>query len=72
MPKTYQNPRYPYRRSPDQDAVKSGAGAHHPIIVVGAGLVGLTAAVDLASRGVRSVVQQDPNDLGSHIGCGPS
>ena len=71
MPKTYRNPRYPYRRSPDQDATKSGAGVHHPIIVVGAGLVGLTAAVDLASRGVRTVVLDDDDTVsfGSRAIC---
>ena len=62
MPKTYTNPVYPYLRSVDQDA---GAPAHHPVIVVGAGLVGLTVAVDLASRGIASVVLDD-NDTVSH------
>ncbi|MGF1594905.1 MAG: FAD-dependent oxidoreductase [Kiloniellaceae bacterium] len=67
MPKTYTNPRYPYRRSPDQD----GATAHHPVVIVGAGLVGLTAAVDLATRGVASVVLDDDDTVsfGSRAIC---
>lgn len=67
MPKTYQNPRYPYRRSDDQYA----GTAHHPVIIVGAGLVGLTAAVDLASRGVASVVLDDDDTVsfGSRAIC---
>ncbi len=62
MPKTYTNPVYPYLRSVDQDA---GAAAHHPVIIVGAGLVGLTVAVDLATRGIASVVLDD-NDTVSY------
>jgi len=67
MPKTYKNPRYPYRRSPDQD----GAASHHPVIIVGAGLVGLTAAVDLATRGVPSIVLDDDDTVsfGSRAIC---
>ena len=68
MPKTYQNPVYPYRRSTDQEA---GKAAHHPVVIVGAGLVGLTVAVDLATRGVASVVLDD-NDtvsVGSRAIC---
>ena len=67
MPKTYQNPRYPYRRSADQD----GGDAHHPVIIVGAGLVGLAAAVDLASHGIASVVLDDDDTVsfGSRAIC---
>jgi len=67
MPKTYSNPHYPYRRSPDQN----GRTAHHPVIIVGAGLVGLTAAVDLATRGAPSVVLDDDDTVsfGSRAIC---
>ncbi|NIA67656.1 FAD-dependent oxidoreductase [Pelagibius litoralis] len=67
MPRTYENPRYPYRRSPDQD----GASAHHRVIIVGAGLVGLAAAVDLAGRGIASVVLDDDDTVsfGSRAIC---
>ncbi|WP_420348119.1 FAD-dependent oxidoreductase [Pelagibius sp.] len=69
MPKTYQNPRYPYRRSADQD---SGAdAAHHPVVIVGAGLVGLAAAVDLAQQGIATVVLDDDDTVsfGSRAIC---
>ena len=47
---------YPYRRSPDQNA---GSPAHHPVIVVGAGPVGLAAALDLALKDVPVLVLDD-------------
>ena len=67
MPKTYSNPVFPYRRSPDQDR----GGAHHPVVTVGAGLVGLAAAVDLAQRGVATVVLDDDETVsfGSRAIC---
>jgi 3-(3-hydroxy-phenyl)propionate hydroxylase len=42
-----------YRRSPDQDCRDA---AHHPIVIVGAGPVGLVLALDLARKGQRTVV----------------
>ncbi|MFC3148196.1 FAD-dependent oxidoreductase [Piscinibacterium candidicorallinum] len=42
-----------YRRSADQDAAQP---ALHPVVVVGAGPVGLSLAIDLAQRGQRVVV----------------
>ncbi len=67
MPKTYENPVFAYRRSPDQD----GPEARHPVVIVGAGLVGLAAAVDLAERGVRTVVLDDDETVsfGSRAIC---
>jgi 3-(3-hydroxy-phenyl)propionate hydroxylase len=50
--KTYINPIYPYVRSRDQDA----GPARHPVVVVGAGPIGLAVAIDLAQRGVPVVV----------------
>jgi 3-(3-hydroxy-phenyl)propionate hydroxylase len=44
---------FAHRRSPDQIGAQP---AHHPIVIVGAGPVGLTAALDLATKGRRSVV----------------
>ena len=52
---------YEYRRSRDQDA---SAVARHPVIVVGAGPVGLTAAIDLALRGVKVVLLDDADRIG--------
>lgn len=58
MGKIFETPLYPYRRSPDQDAAEP---VRHPVIVVGAGPVGLALAIDLAAKGV-PVVVLDEND----------
>ncbi|MCE3250383.1 MAG: FAD-dependent oxidoreductase [Geminicoccaceae bacterium] len=44
---------YPFRASPDQQA---GGAAHHPVVVVGAGPVGLAVAIDLRLRGIAAVL----------------
>jgi 3-(3-hydroxy-phenyl)propionate hydroxylase len=60
--------RYDYRRSPDQDAA---APVHHPVIVVGAGPIGLAAAIDLGQRGIPVVVLDDSDRIaeGSRAIC---
>jgi len=61
-----------YRRAADQDAARNGTGpAMHPVIVVGAGPVGLTLAIDLANRGIPVVLLDDSNRLsnGSRAIC---
>ena len=50
-----------YRRSPDQD---SSSPARHPVIVVGAGPVGLCTAIDLAQRGVPVLLLDDADRIG--------
>jgi 3-(3-hydroxy-phenyl)propionate hydroxylase len=50
-----------YRRHPDQD--RSGA-AEHPVVVVGAGPVGLSLAIDLAQRGQPVVLLDDADRIG--------
>jgi 3-(3-hydroxy-phenyl)propionate hydroxylase len=50
-----------YRRSPDQDAAKP---VRHTVVIVGAGPVGLTMAIDLAQRGVPSVLLDDADRIG--------
>lgn len=45
-----QSHEFAYRRSADQDGT---AAARHPVVVVGAGPVGLSLAIDLAQRGQR-------------------
>jgi len=59
---------FPHRRSPDQD--RAGP-AHHPVVIVGAGPVGLVAALDLAKKGHRSVVIDKKSNLsdGSRAIC---
>lgn len=52
--------RFGYHRSPDQDA----RDPRHPVIVVGAGPVGLTLALDLARKGVRVVLLDDADRIG--------
>src|SRR5579871_4576087 len=52
-----------YRRHPDQD--RSGADiAGHAIVVVGAGPVGLSLAIDLAQRGQKVVLLDDADRIG--------
>lgn len=52
---------FEYVRSKDQEP---GNCAHHPIIVVGAGPVGLSLAIDLAQRGQKVVVLDDADRIG--------
>ena len=55
--RTIQNHEYRYRRSADQDERQtSQEPAHHAVVVVGAGPVGLSLAIDLAQRGQRVLV----------------
>jgi 3-(3-hydroxy-phenyl)propionate hydroxylase len=59
---------FPYRRSHDQDAATP---ARHPFVIVGAGPVGLTLAIDLAQRGQRVLLvdNDDKLSLGSRALC---
>ncbi len=52
-----------YRRHPDQDRADKDA-ADYPIVVVGAGPVGLSLAIDLAQRGQRVVLLDDADRIG--------
>jgi len=52
-----------YRRHSDQDLSATKA-ARHPVVVVGAGPVGLTLAIDLAQRGHAVVVLDDADRIG--------
>jgi len=64
---TFVYPTYEYRRPPELD----GAVRHCTTIVVGAGPVGLTAAIDLAQRAVPVLVLDDDNtvSVGSRAIC---
>jgi 3-(3-hydroxy-phenyl)propionate hydroxylase len=59
----YQLPRYAYRTPPEISSAQS-AGLY-PVIIVGAGLAGLTSALELASRGVRVVVLDEDDTVGA-------
>jgi 3-(3-hydroxy-phenyl)propionate hydroxylase len=52
-----------YRRHPDQDRVGANA-AEYPVVVVGAGPVGLSLAIDLAQRGQGVVLLDDADRIG--------
>ena len=64
----YQQVVFPYRRSPDQDA---DAPARHPVVVVGAGPVGLSLAIDLAQQQVPVLLLDNDDRLstGSRAIC---
>lgn len=59
---------FAYRRSPDQEAPSP---VRHPVVIVGAGPVGLTLAIDLAQRGqpVLVVDNDDRLSTGSRALC---
>ncbi|HET9644117.1 MAG TPA: FAD-dependent oxidoreductase, partial [Burkholderiaceae bacterium] len=59
---------FDYRRSSDQDAARP---VRDPIVVVGAGPVGLSLAIDLAQRGQRVLLLDNDNKLstGSRAIC---
>jgi 3-(3-hydroxy-phenyl)propionate hydroxylase len=65
---SYSHPVFPYKRSPDQEP---GKLARHPVVIIGGGLVGLTAALDLAQRGVRALLLDDDEtvSVGSRSIC---
>ncbi len=56
MKKIFEVPLYPYQRSSDQDGK---APVRHPVVVVGAGPVGLAAAIDLAMQDIPVVIVDD-------------
>lgn len=64
----YQSLVYPYRRSPDQDAP---APVRHPVVIIGAGPVGLSLGIDLAHQGVPALIIDDDDRLsfGSRAVC---
>ena len=60
MLSTYQYPKYEYVTPPEQ---KSGAAGRYPVVVVGAGPVGLAAAIELAQSGVPVVLLDDDDTV---------
>jgi 3-(3-hydroxy-phenyl)propionate hydroxylase len=67
MPR-YAYPPFDYVAPPELSGVRPG---RHPVVIVGAGPVGLAAAIDCALRGVRCVVLDDNNvvSVGSRAIC---
>lgn len=68
MLSTYQYQKFPYVQPPEIVEKRSG---HYPVVVVGAGPVGLSAAIDLASQGHAMVVldNDDTVSIGSRGVC---
>ena len=66
--KIFETPLYPYELSADQSAVKA---VHHPVVIIGAGPVGLCAAIDLAQRNIPVLVVDDNDKVsfGSRAIC---
>ncbi|QXM25023.1 FAD-dependent oxidoreductase [Elioraea tepida] len=65
-------PRYPFRPPRELEAEAQGtAPVHHPVVIVGAGMVGLTVALDLARHGIATVVIDDDDtvSIGSRAIC---
>ncbi|OED48458.1 FAD-dependent oxidoreductase [Rhodobacteraceae bacterium (ex Bugula neritina AB1)] len=68
MNKIFEVPLYPYARHADQDAA---APVRRKVVVIGAGPIGLAAAIDLASQGTEVVVLDDNDKVsfGSRAIC---
>jgi 3-(3-hydroxy-phenyl)propionate hydroxylase len=64
MLSTYTYPRYEYRRPAElDDAGDPGRTRRHPVVVVGAGPVGLAAAIDLAQQGLPVLLLDDDDTV---------
>lgn len=68
MTKIFETPLYAYKRSADQD---STIPVRRPVVVIGAGPIGLAAAIDLAQRDIPVVVldENDKVSFGSRAIC---
>ncbi|MDB5817420.1 MAG: monooxygenase FAD-binding, partial [Rhizobacter sp.] len=58
----FQKVEFEYRRAADHDA---STAVRHPVVIVGAGPVGLSLAIDLAQQGVQVVVLDNDHRLSS-------
>ncbi|MDE2455642.1 MAG: FAD-dependent monooxygenase, partial [Burkholderiales bacterium] len=65
---THTFPQYDYVRSDEQ---ASGTRRRHPVVVIGGGPIGLTAALDFAARGIPTLLVDDNNtvSIGSRAVC---
>jgi 3-(3-hydroxy-phenyl)propionate hydroxylase len=57
----YELPEYPFNPPPE---LAAGAVSHHPIVIVGGGITGLTLACALAQYGVAAVLLDEDNTVG--------
>ncbi|TWO72273.1 FAD-dependent oxidoreductase [Caenimonas sedimenti] len=57
----YVLPEYPFQPPPE---IASGQASHHPIVIVGGGIAGLTLACALAQLGIRAVLLDEDNTVG--------
>ena len=65
----YQQQRFPYQ--PCAEQTRPGHAPLHPVVIVGAGPVGLVTAIELARQGIKVVLVDDDNTLstGSRAIC---
>ena len=68
MPSTYRAPEYPYVAPPE---IAAGGVARTQVAIVGAGPVGLAAAIDLAQQGIDFIIVDDDDtvSVGSRAIC---
>lgn len=68
LPSTYKNPEYAYKRPVDFDFATP---KRYPVVIVGAGPTGLTAALDLANKGIASIIlsKEKTISIGSRAIC---
>ncbi|MEH6476317.1 MAG: FAD-dependent oxidoreductase [Sneathiella sp.] len=68
MKKIFEVPMYPYVRSNDQDATEA---VRKPVVIIGAGPIGLGAAIDLAQQDIPVVIVDDNDKVswGSRAIC---
>ena len=58
----YVLPEYPFVAPPE---IASGQASHHPIVIIGGGLTGLTMACALAHYGIQAVLLDEDNTVGA-------
>jgi len=68
MNKIFEIPLYPYARHADQDALSP---VRRKVVIVGAGPIGLAAAIDLAQQGIEAIIIDDNDKVsfGSRAIC---
>ncbi|MEY3285883.1 MAG: hypothetical protein RL500_613, partial [Pseudomonadota bacterium] len=62
MHSTFQYPRFDYQRPPEMDAAP-GTAARHPLVVIGAGPVGMAAALDARQHGLPVIILDDDDTV---------